>query len=351
MTDRSDFRQSLRASFRHPIVHFSVSILLALFFLYLAFRGIQLNRLLASLAEGNYWWLLVSFGIMLSSHLVRAWRWRFLLDPLKPGIGLRNLFSGVMVGYFMNNLLPRAGEIARPYTIGKLEKIPASAALGTVVVERIMDTMAFVLMVFAIPLVYTGPLLESFPWLRSAGWIVLLIILPLMVLPLVLMFRRDWTDRLLGFAARLLPASWEKRLRWIVHAFLDGFLFVKRPAVAVEILLMTGVIWGLYLASMYAAFFGFGLQSQLGLGAGWVTLAISSIGVAIPTPGSTGTYHAFTSQTLTRLFHVDDAVALSYATATHAVNFIGVTVIGLYFFLKDNMSLSEAVKGVPKVDS
>jgi uncharacterized protein (TIRG00374 family) len=328
-----------------------VSVLLALIFLYLAFRGIDLNKLLASLAGGNYWWLLVSFCIMLSSHLVRAWRWRFLLDPLKPGIGLRNLFSGVIVGYFMNNLFPRAGELARPYTIAKLEKVPASAALGTVVVERIMDTMAFVLLVFAIPLVYTGPLLESFPWLRSAGWIVLLITVPLMVLPLVLMVRRDWTDRLLGFASRLLPANWERRLRMIVHAFLDGFLFVKRPVVAIEILLITGVIWGLYLASMYAAFFGFGLQSQLGLGAGWVTLAISSIGVAIPTPGSTGTYHAFTSQTLTRLFHVDGAVALSYATATHAVNFIGVTIIGLYFFLKDNVSLTEAVKGVPKEDS
>jgi hypothetical protein len=328
-----------------------VSILLALLFLYLAFRGTDLDKLLASLEGANYWWLLVSFSIMLSSHLVRAWRWRFLLDPMKPRIGLRNLFSGVMIGYFMNNLFPRAGEIARPYTIGKLENISASAALGTVVVERIMDTMAFVFMVFAIPLVYSGPLLESFPWLRSAGWIVLLITLPVMALPLVLMVRRDWTDRLLGIATRILPASWERRLRWIVHAFLDGFLFVKRPVVALEILLMTGVIWGLYLASMYAAFFGFGLQSQLGLGAGWVTLAISSIGIAIPTPGGTGTYHAFTSQTLTRLFHVDETLALSYATATHAVNFIGVTLIGLYFFLKDNMSLSEAVKGVSKEES
>jgi hypothetical protein len=67
--------------------------------------------------------------------------------------------------------------------------------------------------------------------------------------------------------------------------------------------------------------------------------------VAIPTPGSTGTYHAFASQTLTRLFGVDATTALSFATATHAIGFIGITLLGLWFFLKDHLSFSEAVRG------
>ena len=137
----------------------------------------------------------------------------------------------------------------------------------------------------------------------------------------------------------------------MTHAFLDGFLFVKKPVVAMQILLMTAVIWALYFLSMYAALYAFSLQSQLGLRAAWVIQAISSIGVAIPTPGSTGTYHAFTSQAMTRLFHIDGAVALSFATLTHAVNFIGVTIIGLFFFLRDNMNFSEAIKGEAKEEA
>lgn len=112
-----------RALLKRPSVHLAVSIVVAAIFLILAFRGTDLHQIALSLERVNYWWLLLSFGILMVSHLVRAWRWGFLLAPMKEGIGLRNLFSGVMIGYFVNNLLPRAGEIARPYAIGKLERI------------------------------------------------------------------------------------------------------------------------------------------------------------------------------------------------------------------------------------
>jgi glycosyltransferase 2 family protein len=335
---------ALRTLFGRTSVRFALSAAVSALFLYLAFRGTDFPKLLQALAGANYWWLLLSFSILIVSHTVRAWRWRFFLDPTKRGIGLRNLFSGVMIGYFVNNGLPRAGELARPYTIAKLESISKSAALGTVVVERILDTFAFVLLMLVIPLVYNGPLLESFPWLRDAGVIFFLVMLPVVGLPVILMVRRDWTDLLLAQVARLLPESMSQRLNQAVHYFLDGFLFLLDPAAAAKIFLMTLVVWGLYLVMMYAAFFGFGLNDRLGLRAALVTLAISSIGIAIPTPGGTGTYHAFTSQTLTRLFAVDPTVALSYATATHAVNFIGTSIIGAYFFLKDHSSVREAAK-------
>lgn len=334
----------LRSLLRRPSVHFALSLVVAAIFLYLAFRGTDLRQIGESLGRANYWWLAVSFAVLLASHLVRAWRWGFLLAPMKEGIGLRNLFSGVIIGYFVNNLLPRAGELARPYAIGKLERISGSAALGTVVVERVLDTMTFLFLVFAAPLVYTGPLLESFPWLRNGSLILLLVTLPFFGLLVVLMIRRDWTDTVIGLVARFLPGRWGSRLKSIGHAFLDGFQFVRRPWAAARILLLTCVIWWLYMSMMYVAFYAFAPDIHPGWGAAWILLTISSIGIAIPTPGGTGTYHAFTAQTLTLLFRVEPAVALSYATATHAVNFIGVTAIGLVFFLKDHMSFAESVR-------
>ncbi len=344
MPPKRSWTGALRALFSHTSTRFALSAAISALFLYLAFRGTDFPKLLQALTGANYWWLLLSFCILILSHVVRAWRWRFFLDPTKKGIGLRNLFSGVMIGYFVNNGLPRAGELARPYTIAKLESISTSAALGTVVVERILDTFAFILLMLVIPLVYNGPLLESFPWLKDAGLVVSLVMLPPVAFLVLLMIRRDWTDLLVRQVTRFLPDRLGQRLNHTVHLFLDGFLFLMDPAATAKIFVMTLAIWGLYLLMMYAAFFGFNLNEQLGLRAALVTLAISSIGIAMPTPGGTGTYHAFTSQTLTRLFAVDPTIALSYATATHAVNFIGTSIIGFYFFLKDYTSVREAVK-------
>lgn len=322
---------------------YALSILLTVFFLYLAFRGTDFDTLRRSLAGANYWWMLAYFLILMASHVARAWRWGYLLDPVKQGIGLRNLFSGVMIGYFMNNVLPRAGELVRPYAIGRLEGISKSAALGTIVVERIMDTATFLALVALLPLIYDGPLRESFPWLAQTGTVVGLVILAMLAAIVTLMVRRDWAARAVELLERILPARFRGRTGRHLQSFLDGFLFLTRPGTFALIFFQGILIWFLYAAMTYVAFYAFGLEDQLGMRAAVVVLAISSIGVAVPTPGSTGPYHFFTSQTLMRLFFISEGVALSYATVTHAVNFVGLTVVGAYYFLTDQVSLSAAV--------
>jgi uncharacterized protein (TIRG00374 family) len=323
---------------------YAVSIGLTVLFLYLAFRGTDVEALRRSLAGANYWWMVLNLAVLLVAHVVRAWRWGYLLDPVKPGISLRNLFSGVMIGYFMNNVLPRAGELVRPYAIGRLEGISKSAALGTIVVERIMDTATFLALVALLPLIYDGPLRESFPWLQQTGMVIGLALLALLGVIVTLMLRRDWATRAVTMLEKALPGRFRGRAAGYVHSFLDGFLFLTRPGKFALIFLQSVVIWALYAAMTYLAFFAFGLERQLGMRAALVVLAISSIGVAVPTPGATGPYHFFTSQTLMRLFSVPEDVALSYATVTHAVMFAGMTVVGAYYFLKDQVSLSDAVR-------
>jgi hypothetical protein len=326
-----------------PLLRYGLSAVITGLFLYLAFRGTDFSKLLASMREANYWWMIPNFACLMLSHYIRAWRWRYMLEPVKERISLRNLFSGVMVGYMMNNILPRAGELARAYALAKAEGIPKSAAFGTIVVERIIDTVSFLLLVVLMPLVYQGPLKESFPWLGEAGVIISAATVAVLGFLIMLMLRRDWTDRALNIFRKVLPARIDVRLDGWVHAFLDGFLFLKKPSRFLIIFMLSVSIWGLYIVMTYVAFFAFGLQAQVGLSGALVVLAISSIGVALPTPGGTGTYHAFASQSLTRLFAVDATTALSYATVTHAVGFIGVTVIGLYYFLHDHIRMSEAV--------
>jgi hypothetical protein len=249
-----------------------------------------------------------------------------------------------MIGYMFNNVLPRAGEIARPYAISRMESLPVSSAFGTIVVERIIDTFSFLLLVAVLPLVYDGPLLDSFPWLQSAGLIITGVTAGGLLFLVAMMVRRDWTDRfLLRPLGWVLPARARLRTEELVHAFLDGFLFLKEPASFAVIALAGVLVWFLYILMTYVALFAFGLGT-LGPRAAVVVLTISSIGIAIPTPGSTGSYHAFTSQTLIRLFAVDPSVALGFATVTHAVGFIGVTLVGLFYFIRDRFALPSPVR-------
>jgi hypothetical protein len=325
------------------LLKYGLSIGITALFLYLAFRGTNFSALLASLEDANYWWMIPYFACLMVSHGIRALRWRYMLEPVKANLPFRSLFSGVMVGYMMNNVLPRAGELVRPYTLGKLENIPKVAALGTIVVERIIDTLTFVLLVAAIPLLYEGPLWETFPWLESTGEIVAAVAIGLLVVLIVLMLRRNWTDTLLHVFSRILPARFARRVEYLTHSLLDGFLFLTKPGRFFAILVTSIAIWFLYALMMYTAFFAFDME-VLGFQAALVVLAISSIGVAMPTPGGTGTYHVLTSQALSKLYAVDPTTALSYATVTHAVGFIGVTLIGLYYFIHDQVRVKEAVE-------
>jgi len=292
----------------------------------------------ALLRGADYWWMLAMFACLMASHAVRSWRWGYLLSPVRRGIPFRSLFAGVMLGYMFNNVLPRAGELARPYALSRREHVSASSALGTIVVERILDTLTFLFLLAILPLVYDGPLADSFPWLGRAGAILTAFTVAFLAALTALMLRRDWADRfLLAGVGKLIPRRLRPGVETHMHAFLDGFLFMKDPATLALIALSGGIVWFLYIVMTYVALFAFGLGS-LGMRAAVVLLTISSIGIAIPTPGSTGSYHAFTSQTLIRLFAVDPALALSFATATHAVGFIGVTLVGAWYLVRDRMA-------------
>ena len=246
----------------------------------------------------------------------------------------------------MNNILPRAGELVRPYAIGKLEGVSRSAAFGTLLVERIFDFLSMVFVLALMPLVYSGPLTQTFPWLAETGIWIMVLTLILLGLCTFLMLRRDVVVRLLDFFTRHLSPTRAKLVERITHSFLDGFLFLKEKQSYFMIGILSVLVWGLYIVMMYVPFYAFGLTEKysLNMGSALVVQAISSIGILIPTPGATGPYHYFTVQTLTKLYGVDDELARSYATVTHAVGFIGITLVGLYYFFRDKLHMSEVMK-------
>ncbi|MBU1298845.1 MAG: flippase-like domain-containing protein [Bacteroidetes bacterium] len=327
-------------------LRYFISSILTVGFLYFAFRGTDFGKLFEILSNANYWWVLAMFPVLLLSHGIRAWRWRYLLEPVKQDLRFRYLFSSLIIGYMMNNVAPRAGELVRPYAISKFEGVSRSAAFGTVFVERILDVISFMILIALIPVVYSGPLAETFPWLAEMGIWITIVTFIFLGLFLFLMVRRDIVIKILNFFTKNFSEHRSKLIEHITHSFLDGFLFFKKSQNYLIFILTTILIWGLYVIMMYLPFYAFGLVEKynLDIGSALVVQAISSIGILIPTPGATGPYHYFAIQTLTKLYGVEDDLARSYAAVTHAIGFIGITLLGIYFFFRDNLKIAEVMK-------
>jgi hypothetical protein len=325
------------------LVQTLLGFLLAAVFLYLAFRGANFADLWRSLKDVNYFWVLLLIPIALISHWLRAVRWAYLLAPVKRDLSVRNLFSAVMIGFMVNNLLPRVGEVARAFAIGRSEGVSRSSAFGTVVVERIIDMLTFLLVLCVI--LFLNPMMldpfvdnvEAVRPLFLVGSVVMLAIF------VVLFFKGESLFRVLTVVRPLIPGRYKERYQRLVDSFLTGFSVTRRHDKFLAIVVLSLLIYSFYALGLYVPFFAFSslAHHDLNVGASIILLTISTIAFALPAPGALGTYHTFLTVALMRLYGVDQTTALSFSIITHESGYLITTVVGLYYFLKDHLKVSD----------
>ncbi|HTR81383.1 MAG TPA: lysylphosphatidylglycerol synthase transmembrane domain-containing protein [Bacteroidota bacterium] len=320
-------------------IRYVVSFLVMALFMYVAFRGKDYGAIWNSLTSVHWVWIVAILAGGVLSHLARAWRWQYLLAPIKERVSLRNSFSAVMVGYMINNFLPRVGELVRPYTLGKLESISKTAAFGTVIIERIIDIIAFFSILLAVMFIYSDSFAELFPSFASLETVFLLGSVVAFGLFIYLFFKADLLFSFMKKMIAFFPQKARDKFDQLFESFISGFAASKRPGGFLMIIITSYLIQGLYLLLMYIPFFAFDKMAGHGLdfGAATVLLVVSTVAFAFPSPSGFGTYHSFTSFALTRLYHVDGVTALSYSILTHEVGVILTLVIGGYYFFKDNI--------------
>ncbi len=320
-----------------------ISFLLTAVFLYLAFRNTNLQDLWNSLKGANFWWIAALVPIGLFSHWIRAVRWRYLIAPIKRKTSTRNLFSAVMIGYMVNNVLPRAGEIVRAYVVGRLEGISKSSALGTVVVERILDTITFLFMLCVILFLYPK---SMDPFVENAESVRIYFLLGtflLLILSTVLFFKSEALFRLMKVLKPLAPKRYAERIDRIFESFLSGVGAGAARESLVAVSLLSVFLFGVYALSLYAAFltlepvaafhFDFGVAMTL--------LTITTVAYVLPAPGGMGTYHSFLTFSLVNLYGVDTVNALSFSIITHEISYLTITLVGLGYVLKDHLRVSD----------
>ncbi len=330
----------------NSVVRYCVGIVLAAIFLYLAFRGVDLEGLKQALVHAHYKWIISTIPVILLGHVLRAWRWQYLLAPIKPKISLRNLFSALMVGYMINNISPRLGEVVRPYLLGKREQISKSAAFGTVVVERILDLITSLFFLLVILALYADSLQEIFPSLIKVKFLLFFGALVLAAVAFILLFKSEPVFRLLIYSEKILPTFIAKRIEELVNSFLRGFLVVKERRHYFIITLTSFLIWGSYIALLHIYFFAFDPMDKpaFNFGSATILITVSSLAFILPAPGAMGTYHSFMTFTLVRLFRINPATALSYSIVSHGLGYLVTTIVGLFYFFLDHVRVSEALE-------
>jgi uncharacterized protein (TIRG00374 family) len=332
------------------VIRYSISFLLAFGFLYFAFRGVKLSELWESLKGANYWWVALLIPLNILMNWVRAERWAQLLAPIKSPISKRTLFSGVMIGYAINNVLPRVGEFVRPYIVGNREGISRSSVFGTVVVERILDFMSFYFIVCVVLFLYPKSLDPFVNQPDAIRPLFLLGSIAALIIFVLLFFKAEALFRLLAKVLRFLPDRQKEKAEIILDKFYTGFAVAKLRDKFGVILFQSFLIWGLNALIMFVPFFAFStlVQSGMDFGASVVLLVITSFAWILPAPGAMGTYHSFLKVAMVRLYGIDETTALSYAIVTHEVGYLVVMVIGLYYYFHDHLHVSDLTNASTK---
>ncbi|HEY57190.1 MAG TPA: flippase-like domain-containing protein [Anaerolineae bacterium] len=317
--------------------HLLLGVAISAGFLYLALRGLHLDEVLAALGRANYWWLLPGVAVYFVGVWVRAWRWHYLLRPLKA-IPTRTMFPIVTIGYMGNNIYPaRAGEVLRAVVLKRREGVPISASLVTILVERVYDGVVMLGFVFLnLPRLaalggdsgFVGSIRDLALWGSGAFFGVLALFL------LAAMFPQRAEQVLHGMARRLPQGIREKTLGLGLR-FLQGLESLRSPREALMVFVTSVLIWLLETGKYWFVMHAFPFQVDfftLMLMNGIVNLATT-----LPSaPGYVGTFDTPGIAVL-RAAEVAGEVAAAYTLVLHAALWLPITALGGYYALREGI--------------
>jgi uncharacterized protein (TIRG00374 family) len=317
-------------------------------FLYLAFINVDFNEVLNAIVHASFLWTLIFIALFLFSHLVRAYRWKVMISSVKPDASMLNLFGSLMIGYGVNNVVPRLGEVYRGLFLGKWENISRSSMLGTVILERIIDIFVLAVSAYISVFIYTGDLYKDITWLKSTlilGFAA--IFLAFILLILLIKLKEKFYNVIVKLVGKVSHKLADK-LGYIFEMLIEGLRSIKGTKNLLLTIVLSVLIMLVYGAASFSGFYMLKMEDIkiVSYGMAWVLMTIGAFGIVIPTPGGTGSYHIITIFVLTSLFGFSKEISAAYALLTHFISyviFIFATVLFIYIINK-----KQAGKGAAK---
>ncbi|WKK66238.1 lysylphosphatidylglycerol synthase transmembrane domain-containing protein [Lutimonas zeaxanthinifaciens] len=253
-----------------------------------------------SFRTANYWWVACSLFLGILSHLSRAYRWQFMLDPLGYRPKFANNVMAVLVAYLVNLIVPRAGEIARATTISKYENIPFEKAFGTIVSERVADAV-MLLGIIGLAFIFQTELLSSYLFSEDDGssgytyyFLAAMGMLGVVFIWLIRKSKHPFAIKIQNFVIGLIQGigsifKMKKKWAFIFHTFF---------------------IWVMYVLMFYVVTFALPETTHLAFGAIIVGFVVGGLSMAL-TNGGLGSYPIFVASALT-LYGIDENPALAF---------------------------------------
>jgi glycosyltransferase 2 family protein len=320
---------------------------LAVGLLALFLRNADLSQVWDSVTAARPDLLLLALAVTIGTFVVRAERWQYLLGPLGP-TRFRTVFRTTVIGFAASAVLPaRAGEVIRPYLLARREGLSVTAAFATIIVERILDLIA-VLLLMAAFLVWFDPGVgardsKAFETVRYGA----LLMAPVAIAILAVMFfMAGHPERLHGWvlkAEAILPARIAGMIARFAQTFAEGFAVVRSPARLVAAIAWSIVLWIAIASGIWAVSLAFGIAMPF-TGA-WLMLGPLVVGVAVPTPGGVGGFHEAYRFGATAFFGAEENPAVGAAIVLHAISIGPVIIAGLIFILQDGLKLGGMARG------
>lgn len=309
-----------------------LALALAGFFFWLAFRNVDLGYLWAHIKQISLWWIAPFAVVLVLSNVFRAERWMLLVEHEKKDLDHLTFTAGVFNGYFFNLVGPRFGEVSRPLYVARREDISPSKLIGTIVVERVFDTLTMVilLIITIVYLISDKNLLQQVFGKKAmaifTGHIPLFSVLWVVaaIAGVLIIGYAAWKGMKFMAGRSETLNDWFVKIKLFLNNFKEGLMAVRQVKHWGLFILYTALIWICYIVMAYIPFWMFNMQHVFGLGMlqAVIITVVSSIGMAMPSPAGLGTYEYFVKNTMVVLFGVPAVVSLAYATITHMMNIL-----------------------------
>lgn len=274
-----------------------------------------------SFKTANYWWVGFSLVLGVLSHLSRAYRWQFLLDPLGYKPKFANNVMAVLVAYLVNLIVPRAGEIVRATTMSKYEHIPFEKAFGTIVSERVADVI-MLLSIIGLAFFFQTELLSSylFSGEESGTNYILYGLLGLAAFGLVVFMLMKKSENVLV-----------KKVQTFVYGLIQGVISIFKMKKKWAFIFHTFFIWLMYVLMFYVVTFALPETTHMPFGAIIVGFVVGGLSMAL-TNGGLGTYPIFVASAFT-LYGIDENASLAFGWIMWTAQTVMVLLFGGLSFL------------------
>jgi uncharacterized protein (TIRG00374 family) len=319
---------------------FWVGVAISAFFLYWVLKDIEYATLWEKTREANYWLIFPGVAAYFIGLWVRAWRWHYLLRPVKQ-VPTRAMFPIVAMGYAGNNIFPaRAGEVLRAVILKNKEDVPISASLATIIVERVYDGVVMLAFIF-VNLAELSRLTEKITLFRNltiqdvALWGSVLFFGVLVAFLVAAMFP-GVTERIIRwFVERFLPQKIREKSLQIAVRFLGGLASLRSPVEALMVFFTSVVIWLLETVKYWFVMHAF--RFTISFFALMLMNGVVNLATTIPSaPGYLGTFDLPGIKVL-QAYGVGAETAASYTFVLHFALWFPVTLLGLYYMWREGI--------------